>query len=75
MFLAIIGWLALVVICLYLSAGWFITASNGLGKFNIGGAENSMRLRLMILFFGCIILSGWYFVFTNAPFTVTFGVK
>lgn len=75
MFLQFIGWLSIVLFLVVITLNWVIFAFNYLGKWTIGGAENSVITRLTVLFFGAIITYGWYVTGTMAPFTISFGVN
>lgn len=67
----IIGFIACCIILVYLSIGWCLLAFNTLGEFNIGGAPNTFKGRLMTFIFLAIIVNGWYMVLQRSPFTVT----
>jgi len=68
---SVVGFIFLVILLGLLSFGWLLMAWDGLGRWNIGGAHNSWLRRLVILFWGSVLGSLWYFLFTHMPFTIT----
>lgn len=69
--MAVIGWLALVVLLAGLTLGWALFALNGLGKFNIGGVPNKASQKLLLLILGALVGYAWYWLWISAPFKVT----
>lgn len=68
--MAIIGWLALAALLASVSLSWFMLAVNGLGKYNIGGVENSWKGRVFILSLAAAIVYGWVELVAAAPFAI-----
>jgi uncharacterized membrane protein len=66
----IIGFIACVVILIYVTFVWFFCAPFTMGKWNMGGVPNTWTDRLMMLVFLAVIAMGWYMAFANAPFTI-----
>ena len=67
-FVIIVGWLALVAMLLGASFAWFIVAVNGLGKWSLSGALNTLRNRLIIIAIGVLIFVCWCSVLHSNPF-------
>lgn len=70
---AIIGFLAAIVVMLYVSGVYLLIAANGLGTYNIGGVPNSAATRVGVVVVGLAVGWLWYQLFHHAPFTVTFS--
>jgi hypothetical protein len=71
MFLNVLGFLAAVVVMLYLSSAWCFVALFGLGEYNIGGAPNSWIKKIVILAFLVPLIYAWYKLFQISPFHIT----
>jgi hypothetical protein len=69
--LEIFGWLVLVIIGLQLSVVWLILGVVGsMGKWTIGGAYNSISVRITATIAGFLVVLYWYWIYTISPFTV-----
>lgn len=71
MILLVIGWFALAFLLGSATLSWFVIAFNHMGKWTIGGAENSFGTRAVSLCFGAFLGYLWYELFINSPFTIT----
>jgi hypothetical protein len=66
--MAIFGWMCLVLMGLVVTASWLVMWLNHGGRWTIGGAENSVLVRIVINFIGAGICFAWYLVFSYTPF-------
>jgi hypothetical protein len=69
--MAVFGWVCLVIMMLVVTASWFIMWLNHRGRYTIGGAENSVMVRMITNFISMGIFFAWYLVFAEVPFTVS----
>lgn len=69
MFLQLLGFLALVALMGYGTLAYLIVCGDGLGKWNIGGVENSIGKRLAIVAGLLFILFLWAKLWSYAPFS------
>lgn len=69
--MAIIGFIASLLLCLYVTLVWLLFAADTLGTYNIGGVPNSVVSKLVVLVLGALLYGGWVLLFEHAPFTIT----
>lgn len=70
--MAVIGFIACVIVMLWLSATSVLVAANSLGRYTIGGVPNTWVDRAGALLLIAGLFCGWYLVLHFAPFTLTF---
>jgi hypothetical protein len=73
-FLSIIGFIVLCLILLYASGVYFMFFLVGMGTYNIGGAVNSKRKKVLILVLGAFLCFAWYQVFQHSPFSISLKI-
>jgi hypothetical protein len=66
-----IAWIIVCIICAYISLLMAMMSLNSIGTCNIGGVPNSFMNRLGGLLIIVVFFVMWYYVFDNAPFTLT----
>lgn len=71
--MAILGFAFACGLLLYFSFMWLFAAFFTLGKYNIGGVENTFTEKLIVCVCFLILLSMWKLTFENAPFSITVG--
>jgi hypothetical protein len=69
--MALLGWMFLVIMMLAVTASWFIMWLNHGGRYTIGGAENSVMVRMITNFISMGIFFAWSLVFSAVPFAVS----
>lgn len=68
--MAIIGFLFLSFIGLCISGGYLLLCSQVLPKYNIGGVPSKWYAKVAVLLLGVVIIYGWIWLFSAAPFTI-----
>lgn len=68
--MAIIGFIASIVVLLYLSFAWGFWGMMILPKYNIGGVENSLGTKIFWVCVGVILFVLWRIALTNSPFSI-----
>lgn len=70
MFFSIVGYLALVVAMGYVTLSAFFVSIMTLGKYNIGGVENPLWGKVVVLISWCLIGYAWIKLIEYSPFTI-----
>lgn len=70
MFLTIVGFLVLIIGLVFISFAYVLLAVDGLGRWNMGGVENSTLQKVGILLGGVLLFLAWRALFHNAPFSI-----
>ncbi len=66
----IVGFAALLTVCLYFTFVFVLLCTQTLGRYNIGGVPNGWKDRVSTLVCGVILYFMWAALIEHAPFTV-----
>lgn len=73
MVLALIGYAVCLLGMLSITATWFLAALFNLGRYNIGGVENKLSTKVIIIVLGIALFFAWRwllsFIVVNVSFT------
>lgn len=68
--MAVIGFIFMCIVGLYLSFFTIMCMWNSWGKYNIGGVPNSLMTKLSVFIPLGLTFAVWYYTFTNSPFSI-----
>lgn len=66
------GWIVLLLVVGYVTLIYAFVAINGFGKYNIGGVDNPLWGKFLIILFLIPMYHLWNMLIEAAPFTVIF---
>ena len=68
--MAVVGFIFLVVILLWITLGYVILFINTMGKYNIGGVPNTRGSKILTLILGVVLMEAWQQLLLVSPFEV-----
>jgi hypothetical protein len=70
--LALFGYAVSLLIMAWFTAAWGLAAIFGLGRFNVGGVENTTQTRLLIVALGLVLFFAWMYLLSFITVNVSF---
>lgn len=72
-FIEVVGWLMIAATMCSATLACGLLALNNLGRYNIGGVQNTFLTKLFTIIGIAILITCWVVLLQNSPFT--FGLK